>query len=516
VKNTSPSYLESRIASLERHHVAILLGAIVLFCSYGLVHFHDVVTGWDAADLGSITRNYARTGLHFAYPQIDWRGGGSGFVEMQFPLVPYLTGVLYLVFGPHPELGLIIPLLSGIASIFTLYVLGKELFGSAVGLLAGIFLSCSPYWSWEITTYLNDPSMIFCGTFGLLELIRWMRSGRMIHYYLSAASIALAVLLKIPALYLGLPIFFLWWQKHGAGAFRSGYFYIFGILTIVPSAVWYIHAHMLYLESGNTFGILSGGLTKFSTPDMLVSGEFYSRIGGRIFRYGLTPVITLFCIAGMIKWRSSGMEDVGRVWVVSTVIFLLVAGLGAYYGVQYLLPLFPAGALVAAEGFFLIVRRIESAAFASRVSPRGLSLTIVFALLLLLGGNAAFSMRILPHLNGNEEPLKVAAQIVARETKEGRLIILVTRHHLEDQVDNPRGLDTPSQIFYYADRKGWYRSGRWLTPEFVEQCRNEGAAYLVVPVDASTFVASHPAYPLLVARYHARMFAPDCLIMDLQ
>jgi hypothetical protein len=60
---------------------------------------------WRQSDVAAIARNYLQNGFHFAYPQIDWAGGEPGYVGTEFPILPFLTAILYKATGVHEWIG---------------------------------------------------------------------------------------------------------------------------------------------------------------------------------------------------------------------------------------------------------------------------------------------------------------------------------------------------------------------------------------------------------------------------
>ena len=72
--------------------------------------------------------------------------------------------------------------------------------------------------------------------------------------------ISLAILLKITYLFLGVPLLFLFVRKYGRAVFTAWQAWMFAAITLDPSAWWYAHAYHLFVEYGNTFGIIGGGV----------------------------------------------------------------------------------------------------------------------------------------------------------------------------------------------------------------------------------------------------------------
>jgi hypothetical protein len=43
---------------------------------------------------------------------------------------------------------------------------------------------------------------------------------------------------------------------------------------------------------------------------------------------------------------------------------------------------------------------------------------------------------------------------------------------------------TPPDVFYFSDRRGWYMSAAWLSPERIEALHRAGATHFVVSANA--------------------------------
>ncbi|MEK9137230.1 MAG: glycosyltransferase family 39 protein, partial [Bacteroidota bacterium] len=270
------------LISLQRYHVPILLALTIVTRVGVFFHLDTVTLGWRQADMSRITMNYLRNGFRFLYPQVDWGGAGPGYVEMEFPLVPYLTALLYKMFGVHEVWALLIPFLCGISIVVVIYSLVKRMYDPAVALMAGLFTASSPLLSLASQTFLVEPPLLLSVVASVFFLVRWVDEDRTQDFLLSALFTTLAVLLKLTMLYIGLPLLLLFIVKYRSGTLRQLRFWLFGVLTLLPPFLWYFHAHSLYLEYGNTFGILAGGYNKFARAELLLSPDFYILMAKRI------------------------------------------------------------------------------------------------------------------------------------------------------------------------------------------------------------------------------------------
>src|SRR5512136_2252854 len=147
----SPRMPESRqsssapaLSGFSAYHIPVLILVSMGAMAVALSRMDSVILGWRPTDLASIALNYYRNGFHFLYPQIHWGGNGPGFVEMEFPVVQYVTALLYTVFGVHDALGLLIPLLSALGTVLAVYLTVEYIVGPVPALGAGVCTAISP------------------------------------------------------------------------------------------------------------------------------------------------------------------------------------------------------------------------------------------------------------------------------------------------------------------------------------------------------------------------------------
>ena len=93
---------------------------------------------------------------------------------------------------------------------------------------------------------------------------------------------------------------------------------------LAPAVFWYVHAHQLYLEDGNTFGIIGGGFLKFGTRETLTDLSIYKHTAIRIAVYLLTPLGTLFFIYGCYLAVQRRLTFV-LVWLAAVTVHAFVA-----------------------------------------------------------------------------------------------------------------------------------------------------------------------------------------------
>ena len=101
---------------------------------------------WRQTDTAAVARNYYEESGELFWPRVDWRGATSGYVEMNFPLYPYLvSGLYHMAGGAYEWLGRLLSALFSVATAALLYQLARRLFADElVGVLAAFFFLVFP------------------------------------------------------------------------------------------------------------------------------------------------------------------------------------------------------------------------------------------------------------------------------------------------------------------------------------------------------------------------------------
>jgi hypothetical protein len=464
-----------------------------------------LILEWRPTDLAAIALNYYRHGFDFLHPQILWGGNGPGYVETEFPLIPYSIALLYGVFGVHDWLALVVPMLSGIGLAIVLNVFTKHFFGPVAGLIAGLFVATSPTWLAMSTGLWPDPPPILCAALGLYLLTRWIEDDARWRFVLAAFCVSLAILLKLTSLYLGLPVAFLFWVKDREAWWRTRHVWMFGALVLLPPAWWYIHAYRLFLQYHNTFGIIASGYSKFGDAGLLTDPSFYVRTFIRLVLFQVTPLGFLLIVIGSLRRADRAVQYLFHVWLGAVLIYLVVAAKGVSLGhYQYALPLIPPAAALAGTGFVTLVRKLESRQWA------------VLVALLVANTVAANYLNESRGMNFRKQSVQKmrTGKALAKLTAPADLIVVVDAE-MDDRT--PETSMTPPEVFYFSDRRGWYRSMSWLTPEAIEDLRMQGAHYLAVSANHARWFRTHYAalYGDCSRRYRTLMDGEDGIVYDL-
>jgi 4-amino-4-deoxy-L-arabinose transferase-like glycosyltransferase len=436
---------------------------------------------------------------------------------MEFPIIPYAVALMYRVAGVHEWLTLLIPMASGLGLVIVIYRFARLVFDPAVGFAAGLFAAISPTLVGLSTGLWPDPPMTFCGALGLWGLAVWVKRDSRPWLVFGALGIAAAILLKITALYIGIPVLFLCIVKYGSAWWRKADVWLLGLLALAPPTLWYWHAFSLYREYHNTFGILTGGYLKFATLDLLLRPGFYTTNLFRIVMYHVTPAASAAVLYGLWIRQRTSIGYVFHVWLGALVILFIVSARGVLIGhYQYLMPIVAPAAALAGAGTLALYRKLASRASQpapGRSNRLALAFGIVFALN-AVGASALFYVQGLRVITAFWEEDKRTGLAVGASTIPGSLIIVA-----DTQMDDvtPERSMTPPNVFYFSDHRGWYESLAWVSPAMIEELRSQGGRYFVVTGNALTeFSASYaPIESFLSEHYRAILNTSDGRVYDL-
>ena len=125
------------------------------------------------------------------------------------PGYPWFLAAVYVLFGVNDYAPRTVQMLIGLANALLLYVIGKRLFGPAVGFLSGMFMAV--YWVFPyFEAVLSYPSVaIFVLLFMILALMRWYEERKPAWLAAAGGLLGVFALFRPNALLLA-PLLFLW------------------------------------------------------------------------------------------------------------------------------------------------------------------------------------------------------------------------------------------------------------------------------------------------------------------
>src|SRR5258705_1619257 len=221
---------------------------------------------WRQSDVAAIERNFLQNGFRFGYPQIDWAGSAPGYVGTEFPILPFVAAVCYKFAGAHEWIGRIQAVILFAVSVPFFFLLVREIFGSTAAVWATFFYCFTPLNIFAGRSFMPDVPSLSFAIVGLVFFLRWVQHNESWSFFVAAIAISLSFLIKITSIVIVAPLVYLavlafsdrrnsrkgdlqiapavletaapWWRT-------SLKFVLFARIALLPSAIWYWHAHQI-------------------------------------------------------------------------------------------------------------------------------------------------------------------------------------------------------------------------------------------------------------------------------
>jgi 4-amino-4-deoxy-L-arabinose transferase-like glycosyltransferase len=305
---------------------------------------------WHEFDYASIARNFVREGNNILYPRIDWRRDGPGFTEMEFPIHPWITAQIYRISGIHAIDGRLISSLASLLSLVVFFRLALYLLPESAAWAAALFFVISRETLYVSSAFQPEALMLLFYLLAAYFFLRWHESGGWWNYITSILSYSSAILVKSPAAHLGFFFLFLALKKDGIRAFRRPALWSFAAASLLPAALWYVHAHSLWNIYHNSMGVSNEdhwiGFDTLRNPKpflMLISIE-------ALFVFGLGGGFV--ALLGVVRNRRSRAVQVALLWAFAVAIYYLaiIRTAGAYWASYYHIVAVPPAALLFGAG----------------------------------------------------------------------------------------------------------------------------------------------------------------------
>src|SRR4029453_5770069 len=157
-----------------------------------------------------------------------------------------------------------------------------------------------------------------------------------------SAALALAVLVKLPAVIVAAPLVVMVWKQRRWAALRDRRLMAALVVPAVLSVAWYWHAYHLFRETGLSFGVFgttktyppdiapgpwTTAFSKWSTVELLTSWDFYETMLSRLWLLHWTPPGLALTIVGILLWRRVPGRTIVDSWLLPMLAFMLAAGL---------------------------------------------------------------------------------------------------------------------------------------------------------------------------------------------
>jgi len=306
---------------------------------------------WRQADVAMISENFYLHGFNIFHPQINWAGDSPGYVGTEFPLVPFFASVLYLFFGVQDWIGRTVSVVFFALSAPFFYLLVRQVFNERSAWFAVGIYALAPLSVFAGRSFMPDMASLAFSIAALYLFTTWLKDERSVSRFAAAcAATALAILIKLPALIIGLPMLAMAWRNYGSDLVRKPKLWVFAVCSLLFPLAWYSHAYWISVSHYPHHMFGSGGLET-------VSLEWYVNILQQAAISGLTPVASAAMLLGFWLPPQTKFARLFHWWLLAILLFMVVAGQGHRHP-WYFLPLVPVGAAFAGRACDFALSRI--------------------------------------------------------------------------------------------------------------------------------------------------------------
>jgi Dolichyl-phosphate-mannose-protein mannosyltransferase len=317
-----------RIEQLRLEH-AWVTGAVVGVA----VRFISVVRplnqpSWREGDLIAMARGFTRESLNPFFPRIAWRGTTSGITESEFPLVSWITSIIWRLFGEHNVIIRAVPFLAGMATLVVFGRFAVTRLGRRAGWLATAVVAVNPLTVFTSVSAQSDAVMLLGAVVAVTATWNWQHREpgdvRRTDQLMVAAGLALAGLMKLTGLHVGLVVAGIIVSRQGwRGLLRRSTVVAGAVGALIPLA-WTVFSRRHYNSTGLSLGISNerhwAGLDLFKEPSL---------IGGMIrheLRYVWLLIGVVLAGLAIVKRHRELIVRIAIIWLLSVAFMLLAAG----------------------------------------------------------------------------------------------------------------------------------------------------------------------------------------------
>jgi 4-amino-4-deoxy-L-arabinose transferase-like glycosyltransferase len=442
---------------------------------------------WRQITNADIARHFALGSLNLFSPRVSW-GGLNGAVGMEFPLLQWITGIVWRVFAEEPITARAVAVAFSMAAVIWMYFLGTRLFGRPAGRAAAFLLAVSPGAIYFGHAFLSDTPMLAFLIGAVLAWDRYFDRPTVGRAALASVLTALAPLVKLPAILVLAPVVGLAWAREGLTIARDRRLTVGLSAAVIATALWYWYADRVYLETGLTQavfrpsgtyppdiapGVAFQSVSHWATRERLFGLEFWQEMIDRFWDLHLTPFGFLGATLGMaMAWRQPRALS-PALWTLAGVALVIVSAEGQYWHQFHQMPVLPPLMLF----FGIAAAPLFDGATVRRLFTRFIGPIVVGTVLVLLSFETFRRSGAVEHLYRPEN-------LQMRFLEDGNFVqSLIPPDAMVLTVDYDKaGVNSP-MLLYHARRQGWSFDVATVSPEVIEHLRKtQGLQFFVTSI----------------------------------
>jgi len=480
-------------------------------------------TSWKEIDYLTISQNFWQNGFNFLKPEVTWPAEPPRVTEMELPLVPYTSALLYQVFGYGPLTARAVTLFASILMIFYVYKLARREFNPFIGLLSALVAGVLPLYHPFSRLLFTEPTMIAMSVVSVYYIAEWADNQNRRNWLLAILSLSLTFSLKLETLYLLLPLTWIVFRKHQFKIGQYGKYVILILVSMILPVIWYSYAYYLENTGAHLFGIFKGhDKSQFTT--LLLDLRWYRTMAGRIINGILGGVygFGLFGLGFLFLLLNRKGSLVFAYFLAVAIYFGLVAegNIDAPYRQLPIIPFISIFVAFGAQAVVIIILAIFDWIKGATAYGRNAALMTLSASFLII---FLIPFQRLDEVLTADSPAHADRWSLAQEIRktadpDSKLIVI------GEYSNHVGGYDLSPVLFYYSGLQGWSLTSEKWSADYIEELRGKGATHLVFilpygyPYDF-IYLPEEPVEPFtqeMRSKYPVLYEYQDQLVLDLR
>lgn len=255
---------------------------------------------WRQADTESIARNFIKYRFNIFFPQFNYDGAPPVYVQLEFQITTFLIAILYKLFGYHIWLARLVPIGFFMLSVYYLYLIARRFFSLPQSLTVITIYSILPLNIYFSRTIMPEAALLCFFNGAFYFFLKWRDNQRFSTLLLAAVFTCLAISQKVPAVFMGLAMIAICYEKYGIKMLAKWQLWMFAAISLIPNIIYYLWlgtiAEQKFVNGIAAKHIIPKFLTAISSPAAVkfYKIEFPSAFGTPILLLALIGIFTVF------------------------------------------------------------------------------------------------------------------------------------------------------------------------------------------------------------------------------
>ncbi len=435
------------------------IAALLAWCAVMLlVRRTEAITddwqGWRQADTQAIARNLAFEEFAPLWPRIDWRGDGPGYVETEAQLYPMLSAMAMRVVGESVWPAQLLSLSCVATGLIVVGLALARRFGEPAA-CGAFLLTLGHQGTIAMATAIQPDALSFLAfAVGFVAFLDYLDAPSTRRLVLWVGATTVAGLVKPTTLELGIAQFVL---VVLTGRYRDRRIWVGWAIVIAIVAGFMAHARTLYVDYGNTFGVLSGGDSKLPATAMLIQPSTWTELArySIVWGVGAAAIPAGLVLAWQWRWQPVHLALAAGALLLAVVTLRYTSG---SFGTHYHLPHVVLGAWLVA---------------AALQKRRGALVMACAGLALVMGGRALRFLDLPPQRE------TILGEALAQLAPPGTLVAVRARAEgFNTEWQTVNNYEDP-RVFYVSRTRGWVLPNDLAGADRLAEVARRGATFYV-------------------------------------